>query len=57
MEHKKRIGETRFLPKAPKEKGLEQIFLEISAKSKRAVAIYKKFGFGIYGTFPKVTKY
>ncbi len=57
MEHKKRIGETRFLLKAPKEKGLEQIFLEVSAKSKRAVALYKKLGFEIYETSPKNMKY
>lgn len=40
-----------------KEKGLEQITLEVSAENKRAVAIYKKFGFEIYGTFPKNMKY
>lgn len=57
MEHKKRIGETRLLPKATKEKGLEQITLEVSAKNKSAVALYKKFGFEIYGTFPKNMKY
>lgn len=57
MEHKKRIGETRLLPKVPKEKCLEQIFLEVSAKNKSAVAIYKKFGFENYETFPKNMKY
>ncbi len=57
MEYKKRICETRLLPKVLKEKCLEQIFLEVSAKSKRAVALYKKFDFGIYGTSPKNMKY
>ena len=57
MEHKKRIGETRLLPKAPKEKGLEQIFLEVSAENKRAVALYKKLGFEIYETSPKNMKH
>ena len=40
-----------------KEKGLEQIELEVVADNERAIALYKKLGFQIYGTFPDNMKY
>lgn len=40
-----------------KEKGLEQIELEVVADNERAIALYKKMGFEIYGTMPNNMKY
>lgn len=40
-----------------KEKGLEQIELEVVADNKRALSLYQKMGFEIFGTFPNSMKY
>lgn len=40
-----------------REKGIEQIELEVVADNERAVSLYKKIGFEIRGTFPKNMKY
>lgn len=40
-----------------KEKGVEQMELEVAAENERAVHLYKKLGFQIYGTFPDNRKY
>lgn len=40
-----------------KEKGIEQIELEVVADNERAIALYKKMGFEIFGTFPDNMKY
>ena len=40
-----------------KEHGLEQIELEVVADNERAIALYKKMGFEVYGTFPNNMKY
>ena len=40
-----------------KEKGFEQMELEVAAENERAVHLYKKLGFQIYGTFPDNRKY
>ena len=40
-----------------KEKGLEQIDLEVNADNKRAISLYERMGFEIMGTFPNYTKY
>ena len=40
-----------------KEKGFEQIELEVIAGNERALHLYKSLGFEIYGTFPKNMKY
>lgn len=45
------------LMQTAKEKGFEQIELEVSAENERAIHLYKKLGFQIYGTFPDSTKY
>lgn len=45
------------LMRTAKEKGFEQMELEVSAENKRAIHLYKKLGFQIYGTFPDSTKY
>lgn len=39
------------------EHGIEQIELEVAADNDRAVALYKKMGFVICGTFPNNMKY
>ncbi|HKM34446.1 MAG TPA: GNAT family protein [Lachnospiraceae bacterium] len=40
-----------------KETGIEQIELEVVADNERAISLYKKMGFEIYGTFPNNMKY
>lgn len=40
-----------------REKGLEQLELEVVASNQGGVALYKKMGFDIYGTFPNKMKY
>ena len=40
-----------------KEKGFEQIELEVVADNERAIHLYKNMGFEIYGTFPNNMKY
>ena len=40
-----------------KEKGFEQMELEVVADNERAIRLYKQMGFEIYGTFPKNMKY
>lgn len=40
-----------------KEKGIEQMELEVVADNERAISLYKKMGFEIYGTFPNNMKY
>lgn len=40
-----------------KERGFEQIELEVATKNERALALYKKFGFQICGTLPHHMKY
>lgn len=40
-----------------KEKGYEQIELEVVSNNERAIGLYKKLGFEIYGTFPNNMKY
>ncbi len=40
-----------------REKGLEQIELEVVTDNERAIALYKKMGFKICGTFPDNMKY
>ena len=39
------------------EKGFEQIELEVVEGNERALHLYKKLGFEVYGTFPKNMKY
>lgn len=45
------------LMEVAKENGFEQMELEVVADNERAIALYKKMGFEIYGTFPKKMKY
>lgn len=40
-----------------REKGFEQIELEVVAGNERALHLYKSMGFEVYGTFPKNMKY
>ena len=40
-----------------REKGIEQIELEVVTDNDPAIALYKKMGFEIYGTFPDNMKY
>lgn len=40
-----------------KEKGFEQIELEVVADNKRAISLYEKLGFEVFGTFPNNLKY
>ena len=40
-----------------REKGFEQMELEVVADNKKAIHLYKSMGFEIYGTFPKNMKY
>lgn len=40
-----------------KEIGLEQIELEVAASNERAISLYMKTGFKIWGTFPRNMKY
>ena len=40
-----------------KEKGFEQIELEVVADNEKAIGLYKSMGFEIYGTFPNNMKY
>lgn len=40
-----------------KEKGIEQIELEVVADNVKAITLYKKMGFEIFGTFPNNMKY
>lgn len=40
-----------------KEKGIEQMELEVVADNKRAFSLYKRMGFEIFGTFPNNMKY
>lgn len=39
------------------EHGIEQVELEVMANNDRAIALYKKMGFAICGTFPNNMKY
>ena len=47
----------RYLIKIAKEKGIEQLELEVVADNDRAIALYKKIGFEKMGTFPHNMKY
>lgn len=40
-----------------KETGFEQLELEVVADNQRAIALYTKMGFRIYGTYPRNMKY
>ncbi len=40
-----------------KKKGYEQLELEVVANNERAICLYKKMGFEIYGTFKDTMKY
>ena len=40
-----------------KEKGIEQMELEVVASNEKAIGLYKKLGFQIFGTFPDNMKY
>ena len=40
-----------------KECGIEQVELEVVADNERAIALYKKLGFEVYGTMPRNMKY
>ncbi len=40
-----------------KEKGFEQLELEVVSSNERAVRLYQRIGFQIYGTFPDNMKY
>lgn len=40
-----------------RELGYEQAELEVAASNKSAIALYKKMGFQVYGTFPNNMKY
>lgn len=40
-----------------KDHGFEQMELEVVADNERAIGLYKKMGFEIYGTFPRNMKY
>lgn len=40
-----------------KEKGVEQLELEVVTQNERAVSMYKKFGFDVYGTKKHALKY
>lgn len=42
---------------AAREKGIEQIELEVVADNVHALSLYKKLGFEIFGTFPNNMKY
>lgn len=46
-----------LLCKLAKEKGIEQLELEVIADNDRAIALYKKIGFEVMGTFPHNMKY
>ena len=39
------------------EHGIEQVELEVVADNARAIALYKKLGFEVYGTMPRNMKY
>ena len=39
------------------EMGYEQLELEVVANNERAIHLYKKMGFEVYGTFPSTMKY
>lgn len=39
------------------EKGFEQLELDVVADNERAIHLYQKMGFEIYGTFPNTMKY
>lgn len=45
------------LIEAATEMGLEQLELEVVADNERAIALYKKIGFEVCGTFPRNMKY
>lgn len=55
------LGIGRFmvetLLKIAKETGLEQVTLEVAKENVRAVSLYKKLGFNVFGEFPKNMKY
>lgn len=40
-----------------KENGIEQMELEVVADNERAISLYKKMGFEVFGTFPDNMKY
>ena len=40
-----------------REHGIEQVELEVVADNARAIALYKKLGFEVYGTMPRNMKY
>lgn len=40
-----------------RENGIEQMELEVVSQNTRAVSLYKKLGFEIFGTFPNANKY
>lgn len=40
-----------------KEKGIEQMELEVVTTNERAIGLYKKMGFEIFGTLPDNMKY
>ena len=40
-----------------KDKGIEQLELEVVAENKRAISMYEKFGFEVYGTKKNALKY
>lgn len=40
-----------------KDNGIEQLELEVVADNKRAIGLYEKMGFKIWGTFPRNMKY
>lgn len=42
---------------AAKDCGIEQLELEVAADNERAVSLYKKMGFEIFGTLPRNMKY
>ena len=48
---------TEHLIKISKEKGIEQIELEVLAHNDRAISLYKKLGFEVMGTLPNNMKY
>lgn len=39
------------------ENGIEQVELEVAADNERAIALYQKLGFEVYGTMPRNMKY
>lgn len=42
---------------AARARGFEQMELEVVAGNRRAISLYRKMGFEIYGTFPNAMKY